>query len=176
MPPDRHTLLFHPSALSPHPVDLPSHIIRHYVPTALGNLELLSAQPSPSQSPRKKALLFQHGGFGHASVFLPFLTFFSERGHPSYALSLRGHGASWRPSFFQLVWQYGKNTMAQDLRSAVEFVMSLEREKRGGEIGNADLVLVGHSAGGGLVQYFLSQEMERVGGLVVVAGFPNFGG
>jgi alpha-beta hydrolase superfamily lysophospholipase len=39
-----------------------------------------------------------------------------------------------------------------------------------------ELVLVGHSAGGGLAQQFLSERMGKVGGLVVLAGFPNFGG
>lgn len=177
---DHHTLLFSPSASSPYPIDLPPLIARLYIPTPLGTLELLSAQPhlptSPSPSPRKKALLFQHGGFGHAAVFLPFLTFFSERGYPCYALSLRGHGASWKPSFFQLVWRYGKNAMAQDLSWGVEFIRWLEKEIRGGEMDKEDLVLVGHSAGGGLVQYFLSQGMGKVGGLVILAGFPNFGG
>ena len=174
---DRHTLLFRyaSSAASPHPVDLPPHITRHYIPTPLGTHELLSAQPSPSLSPRKKAILFQHGGFGHASVWLPFLTFFSNRGYPCYALSLRGHGASWKPSFFNLVWRYGKGSRAQDLASGVEFVRLLEREQRG-QMDDEDLVLVGHSAGGGLVQWFLSQGMGRVGGLVILAGFPNFGG
>jgi pimeloyl-ACP methyl ester carboxylesterase len=39
-----------------------------------------------------------------------------------------------------------------------------------------DIVLIGHSAGGGLAQYFLSRGVGRVGGLVVMAAFPPFGG
>jgi pimeloyl-ACP methyl ester carboxylesterase len=66
--------------------------------------------------------------------------------------------------------------MAQDPKSGIEFVKALEREKGGREIGDEALVLVGHSAGGGLVQWFLSQGMGSVGGLVILAGFPNFGG
>jgi pimeloyl-ACP methyl ester carboxylesterase len=66
--------------------------------------------------------------------------------------------------------------MAQDLKSGVEFVKSLEGDTRGGEMDDENLVLIGHSAGGGLVQWFLSQGMGRVGGLVTLAGFPNFGG
>ncbi|KAN0110963.1 alpha/beta-hydrolase [Hyaloscypha variabilis] len=178
MPPTHHTLLFRPSP-SPHPISLPPHISRHCIPTPLGILELLSAQPPPSStspSPRKKALLFQHGGFGHATIWIPFLTYFSQHGHPCYALSLRGHGSSWQPSFFRLVWWYGKMSMAHDLQAAVDFVMDLECEARGGEMRDEDLVLVGHSAGGGLVQLFLDRGMGTVGGLVIMAGFPNFGG
>jgi pimeloyl-ACP methyl ester carboxylesterase len=160
----------------PHPVDLPPHISRYYIPTSLGTLELLSAQPPPSTSPRKKAILFQHGGFGHAAIWTPFLTFFSQHGYPSYALSLRGHGASWKPSFFHLVWRYGKVSMAQDFKSGVEFVKGLEKQKRGRKTRDEELILVGHSAGGGLVQQYLSGGMGKVGGLVILAGFPNFGG
>jgi pimeloyl-ACP methyl ester carboxylesterase len=177
---DHHTLLFSPSPTPPHPVDLPAHISRHYIPTPLGTLELLSAQPSPSTSSTptsyKKAILFQHGGFGHAAVWLPFLSFFPQHGYPCYAISMRGHGASWKPSFFNLVWRYGKGSMAQDLKAGVEFVRQFEAEKRGGEIPEEDLVLVGHSAGGGLAQWFLSEGMGSVGGLVILAGFPNSGG
>ncbi len=66
--------------------------------------------------------------------------------------------------------------MAQDLKAGVEFVRQFEAEKRGGEIPEEDLVLVGHSAGGGLAQWFLSEGMGSVGGLVILAGFPNSGG
>jgi len=65
--------------------------------------------------------------------------------------------------------------MAADLQSGVEYVKSLEKEKRG-EMIDEELVLVGHSAGGGLVQRFLSQGLGKVGGVVILAGFPNFGG
>jgi pimeloyl-ACP methyl ester carboxylesterase len=157
-------------------VDLSPDITRHYIPTTFGTLEFLFTQPISSSSPRKKAVLFQHGGFGHASVWIPFLTFFSRAGYPAYALSLRGHGVSWKPSFFNLVWRYGKGSTAQDLKFGIEFVRELERERRGGEMDNEDLVFVGYSAGGGLVQCFSSQGMGKVGGSVILAGFPNFGG
>ena len=39
-----------------------------------------------------------------------------------------------------------------------------------------DLVLIRHLAGGGLSQYFLSQRLGKVGGVVILAGFLNFGG
>lgn len=58
---DRHTLLFSQPLTSPHPVDLPPYITRYYIPTPLGTLELLAAEPtsSPTSGPRKKAILFR---------------------------------------------------------------------------------------------------------------------
>ncbi|KAK0106284.1 hypothetical protein ONS96_003924 [Cadophora gregata f. sp. sojae] len=202
---DRHTLIYSkPSTPAHQPVDLPPYITRHYIPTPLGTLELLAAEPPASPDspnlPRKKAILFQHGGFGSASVFLPFLTYFSQtHHHPSYALSLRGHGASWTPSFLRMVWGYPKGAFAADLLAGVRFVRGLEEGRRGrtggkeGEGENVDmdcegngegegeeeeenLVLVGHSAGGGLTQFVLSEGLVRVGGYVCLAGFPGFGG
>ncbi|KAH7370090.1 Alpha/Beta hydrolase protein [Rhexocercosporidium sp. MPI-PUGE-AT-0058] len=177
---DRHKLLFRKSAPSPHPVDLPHHITRFYIPTPLGTLELLAAEPatSPDHAPRKKSILFQHGGFGSASVFIPFLTYFSQGQHPCYALSLRGHGASWTPSFLRMVWGYPKSAFASDLQAGLRFVQELEAEKRGKSVSEVaeDIVLVGHSAGGGLIQYLLGEGMGTVGACVIMAGFPNFGG
>ncbi|RDL37681.1 Uncharacterized protein BP5553_05114 [Venustampulla echinocandica] len=173
---DRHALVW---TRSPVVVpDPPSNTTRSYIPTPLGKLEILSAQPSPSSpsSPRKKAILFQHGGFGHASVWDNYLTYFSKLGYPCYALSLRGHGASWKPSYLRMVWGYGKRDFAQDLGHALTWVSGVETGLRGGNFSSEDLVLIGHSAGGGLSQYFLSQGMGEVGALVICAGFPNFGG
>ncbi|KAG4435379.1 hypothetical protein IFR05_009122 [Cadophora sp. M221] len=177
---DRHTLLFSQPTTSPHPVDLPPNITRYYIPTPLGTLELLAAEPPSSleNGSRKKVILFQHGGFGSASVFIPFLTHFSAAQHPCYALSVRGHGASWKPSFFRMVWGYSKSAFASDLQAGLRFVQDLEAEKRGKEVSEVtdDVVLVGHSAGGGLIQCLLSEGMGKVCGCVVMAGFPSFGG
>jgi pimeloyl-ACP methyl ester carboxylesterase len=74
------------------------------------------------------------------------------------------------------VFGTGKRAMAEDLGAAVAWVSGFESGRRGGEFAGEDLVLIGHSAGGGLVQYFLSQGLGKVGGLVVLAGFPCFGG
>ncbi|KAH9213717.1 Alpha/Beta hydrolase protein [Leptodontidium sp. 2 PMI_412] len=177
---DRHTLLFSQPLTSPHPVDLPPYITRYYIPTPLGTLELLAAEPtsSPTSGPRKKAILFQHGGFGSAAVFIPFLTYFSQAQHPCYALSVRGHGASWKPSFFRMVWGYPKSAFAGDLLVGLGFVQDLEAERRGKSVSEVpdDVVLVGHSAGGELTQFLLSEGMRKVGGYVCMAGFPSFGG
>src|SRR3954471_5882036 len=105
---DRHRLVWRGYTASL--PDLPPNITRFFIPTPHGQLELLSAQP-PSTCPRKKALLFQHGGFGCASVWLPFLVFFSQQGYPCYAVSLRGHGGSWKPGYFRMVWMTGVASM-----------------------------------------------------------------
>lgn len=90
-----------------------------------------------------------------------------------------------------MVWGYPKSAFAEDLQAGVRFALELEREKRGKIAGvhgtNGEeveeendsvenLVLVGHSAGGGLTQFALSQGLVRVGGYVCMAGFPGFGG
>ena len=75
-----------------------------------------------------------------------------------------------------MVWRFGKASFAEDLGYAFTWVQAFESAKREGEFGERDLVLVGHSAGGGLSQYFLSRGMGVVGGLVIMAGFPSFGG
>lgn len=75
-----------------------------------------------------------------------------------------------------MMWGYGKSHFAQDLGYAFTFVTGLENGKRDGKFNAEDLVLIGHSAGGGLSQYFLSQKLGQVGGFVIIAGFPCFGG
>ncbi|KAH8592069.1 Alpha/Beta hydrolase protein [Bisporella sp. PMI_857] len=163
----------------------PDGLTRRYIPTPSGNLELIWARPSAAAAAeeegaapgkRKKAIIFQHGGFGCASVWIPFLRYFADRGYPCYAVSLRGHGGSWKPSYWRMVWGTGIGAMARDLGSAVEWVKAFEFVWRGRRLEDGDLVLVGHSAGGGLVQYFLDRGKYTVGGLVIVAGFPCFGG
>jgi pimeloyl-ACP methyl ester carboxylesterase len=180
---DRHILRWSPTPEAQNLIELPSHITRHFIQTPRGKLEMLVAQPPSSPAtehqPRKKALLFQHGGFGCAAVWIPFLTFFSQtHGFPCYALSLRGHGASWKPGFWELVFRTGLGSMVEDLGYAFTWVAGFESARRLGENGlrEEDVVLIGHSAGGGLSQYFLSSNRATVGALVIVAGIPCFGG
>ena len=105
------------------------------------------------------------------------MEYFSARGYPCYALSLRGHGESWKPGYWRMVWGYGKSHLATDLAAAVGFVTGIETGIRGEKgFRSEDLVLLGHSAGGGLVQYLLGKGMAKVGALVIIAGFPCFGG
>jgi alpha-beta hydrolase superfamily lysophospholipase len=79
------------------------------------------------------------------------------------------------PGYFQMVLRYGKGSMAQVLGTAIDYARNCESVRRGGDMRSEDLVLVGHSAGGGISQLYLSRSMGQVGGLVLLASFPNFG-
>src|SRR2546430_17616291 len=85
---------------------LPSHIIRSYVTTPAGQLELLVAEPPLSSNGlRKQPIFLLHGGFGSARVWIPWMTYLSQQhGYPCYALSVRGHGASWNPGYWRMYW------------------------------------------------------------------------
>ncbi|QDS73337.1 hypothetical protein FKW77_006648 [Venturia effusa] len=177
---------FRPS--TPPQTPLPPGITRSYIQTPSGPLELLVALPasrnnpptSPSQNraadatriPKRTPLFFAHGGCGSAAVWIPYMQFFSrEHQIPCYALSYRGHGASWYPNFLRMFFTR-MSTLAEDLARGLAYV----RETAGEEV-----VVVGHSSGGGLVQFCL--DKGRVGGVgvgkvkgVALAGsIPGFG-
>ncbi|KAJ1303847.1 hypothetical protein OPQ81_008267 [Rhizoctonia solani] len=148
---------------------------RYYLSTPAGHLELLYALPgqtttdSPVEESWKAPILFLHGGFGSANCYSNFLPWFAERGHPVYSLSLRGHGRSWRPSYWALYFT-PKHVLADDVAAALTFI-----RKRHPNAGPT--TLVGHSSGGGLSQHVIdSGKGEGVGKLVVLAGIPSFGG
>jgi len=156
------------STPSPQPGPLPSHVTRSFVPTPSGNIELLyAAPPSEDTGPAKTPLFFVHGGFGSAAVWLEFMSCLSQSHNiPCYAVSLRGHGNSWRPSFFRLVYLTGIRTLANDLVAAVQHVQNLH---------GTEVVLVGHSSGGGLSQYVLNEGLLKAKGLALLAATPCFG-
>jgi pimeloyl-ACP methyl ester carboxylesterase len=104
------------------------------------------------------------------------MTFFSEKGFPCYAHSWRGHGASWKSGYFQTVWMTGKASIAEDLGYAFSWVEGFQAAKRDGPVSRDDIVLIGHPTREGLSQYFLSRGLGTVGGLVIMAAFPPFGG
>ncbi len=67
-------------------------------------------------------------------------------------------------------------SLAEDVVAGVQYVEEREREKRRKEHRDAcHCVLVGHSSGGGLAQYVLSEGMAQVEGLVLLGSIPNFG-
>ncbi|KAH7334012.1 Alpha/Beta hydrolase protein [Rhizoctonia solani] len=148
---------------------------RHYLSTPAGHLEVLYAFPgratinSPVEESWKAPVLFLHGGFGSANCYSNFLPWFAERGHPVYSLSLRGHGRSWRPSYWALYFT-PKHVLAEDVAVTLGFIR--QRHPNAGPT-----TLVGHSSGGGLSQHVVdSGKGEGVGKLVVLAGIPSFGG
>lgn len=162
----RYLTFRHPQRAAPSP--LPDGIVRHYVDTPLGKLEVLAAKGrGHSTSAPCPALFFVHGGMGSAWVFLEYMTYLSERGVSCYAVSMRGHGESWYPSYLRMVWLTTKRDLADDVVAGLRFAQALE--------GGAELVLVGHSSGGGLSQYILSERDVRAKGLVLMGAVPGFG-
>ena len=75
-----------------------------------------------------------------------------------------------------MVWGTGRTALCQDIGYAINWIEGFESAKREAVFQPEDLVLVGHSAGGGLVQSFLSEGLGTVGALVIIAGIPCFGG
>ncbi|KAF2829330.1 alpha/beta-hydrolase [Ophiobolus disseminans] len=160
-----------PSPNPPKSTDLPSGITRTYVQTPSGPLELLSAVPFSLKD--KPPLFFAHGGFGCASVWLSYMTYFSSRGYPCYALSYRGHGGSWYSSFWQMYFT-SRHAIGEDLVAGIAAVEKLEQERRKAAE-KVKVVLISHSAGGALSQYVLSKGMCTVQGFCLFAGVPAFG-
>ncbi|KAF1993231.1 alpha/beta-hydrolase [Amniculicola lignicola CBS 123094] len=170
-----------PSPNPPPPTPLPLGITRTYIPTPSGPLELLSALPSPSTTSNATVplppLFFIHGGFGCAAIWLSYLQYFSARGYPCYALSLRGHGGSWYPGYWAMYFS-PRGRFGEDLVRGVSFVQDLEQERSGGEgegEGEEKVVLIAHSAGGALAQYVLTRGLLSVRAFCMCAAVPGFG-
>jgi pimeloyl-ACP methyl ester carboxylesterase len=150
-----------PSGPVPNP---PEGVERHWIKTPSGNLEILSCRPLTPSS--KTPIYFVHGGMGGAWVWAEYMQYLAQRGVPSYAVSMRGHGNSWHPSYIQMVYFTTKSMLASDVMSGLRWV----QEREGKEV-----VLAGHSSGGGLSQYILSEKMARVKGLALLGAVPGFG-
>lgn len=148
------------------PPPLPQGIERLFVLTPGGPLEILYAAPGAAAKKSATPLFFLHGGMGSARVWLEYMQFLSARGIPCYSLSLRGHGGSWHPSFLRMVYGTTKSALADDLIAGIKWV-----EEREGSL----VVLCGHSSGGGLSQFVLSERDVRVKGLVLMGAVPGFG-
>lgn len=151
---------------------LPEDMRRRYISTPHGPLELLSAIPTDTKS-SKAPLFFAHGGFGCAEIWLSYMTYFSARGYPCYAISYRGHGNSWHPGFWRMYFT-SRDIMAQDLVAGVKEVETLETA-RTNAAEKVRVVLVAHSAGGALSQYVLSRGLVKVQGFCMLAAVPGFG-
>ena len=99
----------------------------------------------PAQSPTKDdqpPVLFVHGSYCAAWIWAEkFMPYFSARGYPTHAVSLRGHGGSEG----NLAWA-----------SLADYVDDVEATIR--QIGRPP-VLIGHSLGGLVVQHVLSRGL-----------------
>jgi non-heme chloroperoxidase len=91
--------------------------------------------------PSRPPMLMVHGIMGGAWYFAKWLRFFAARGHPAYALNLRGHHGS-RP-----VDDFGRVSIMDYVTDVSDVSYSI-RERHPG----APLILVGHSMGGLVMQ------------------------
>lgn len=142
---------------------------------------MLYAQPEyPTEKHLMPPLFFVHGGFGCAAVWTEYMTFLSSSPYniPCYSISLRGHGASWCPSYLRMVYGTSKRSLADDIVTGIEYVQKTEQERKQG---NSELtepirvLLVAHSNGGGLAQLALDAGDVQVRGLALLDSAPNFG-
>jgi pimeloyl-ACP methyl ester carboxylesterase len=134
-------------------IKLHPSISRTHITTPGGDIELLCAAPA-SYDTSKPPLLFVHGGFGAATEYRYFLEYFSSRGYPSYAISVRGHGNSYSVNFWKMLFT-SQHQMALDVTAGIHHVIDKHRNE-----GRPNIVPVGHSAGGALLQYILSEGLH----------------
>jgi len=134
-------------------IKLHPSISRTHISTPGGDLELLYAAPLDNDT-SKPPLLFIHGGFGAATEYRFFLEYFSSRGYPSYAISVRGHGNSYAVGFWKMLFT-SKHQMALDVTTGIRHVIDKHRNE-----GRPDIVPIAHSAGGALLQYILSEGLH----------------
>ncbi|KAI0403434.1 Alpha/Beta hydrolase protein [Xylaria palmicola] len=147
------------------PPAAPEGTTRTFISTPKGDLELLCARPE-TPAPGIPPVVFAHGGMGSAWVWHAYMRYLAERGVTSYAISARGHGASWYPSFLRMLYGTTKRDIADDFVAGIRAVQAWE----GGQV-----VLVGHSSGGGLGQFILSEGDVRVKGLALLGAVPGTG-
>ena len=95
------------------------------------------------------------------------MQYLAQHDIPCYAISARGHGESWHPSFFRMVFATTKRMIGDDLLAGISAV---QKQHTGKEI-----VLVGHSGGGGLCQYIVNEGAVKVKGLALLGAFPGTG-
>jgi pimeloyl-ACP methyl ester carboxylesterase len=121
------------------------------------NLEILSRK-AQTQTPRTP-LLFVHGAYVGAWCWEEhFLDWFAERGYPSHAVSLRGHGQT---EGRERLNDFGLADYAEDVaQAAAEF--------------STPPVLVGHSMGALVVQKVL-EKVERIPAMVLACPVPAYG-
>ncbi|EWY86175.1 hypothetical protein FOYG_10801 [Fusarium oxysporum NRRL 32931] len=148
------------------PSPVPEGLERHWVNTPQGRIEVLSNTSSITNKFNGPPIVFCHGGMGCAWVWTEYMKYLAARGVQCYAVSLRGHGESWYPSYFRMVFATPRSALASDLVAAIEWVQIREK---------IEVMLVGHSSGGGLSQAVLSDGLANVKALALLGAVPGFG-
>ena len=123
-------------------------------------LEILSRAPAGATTGRP--LLFVHGVFGAAWIWDEhFLPYFAEHGHPAFAVSLRGHGASEGRDRVALA---SLDDYTDDVATAVDGIAAMA---------GTPPILIGHSMSGGIVQNYLRRA--KAPAAVLMASVPPHG-
>jgi pimeloyl-ACP methyl ester carboxylesterase len=97
-------------------------------------------------------VLFVHGYFADATVFTEWLGFFANRGHPAYAVHLRGRGGT-RPDT-----DLGAASIDDFTDDAAAVARELDRP-----------AVVGHSMGGLIAQRLAERDLVRAAALIAPA-------
>ncbi|MBI3445695.1 MAG: alpha/beta hydrolase [Magnetospirillum sp.] len=120
-------------------------------------LELLHCHPAEGAPAERPSLLFIHGSYCGAWVWAErFMPFFARAGFATHAVSLRGHGESEGGFNYASLGDY-----VTDIHTAMDHI--------GGEV-----ILIGHSLGGLLVQHCLADD-DRIKGAVLMSSVPPSG-
>ncbi len=107
---------------------------------------------------RPNPILFVHGAWHAAWCWENFLPYFAERGYASYAVSLRGHGASEGRNGIR--WHSASRGYVADL---AQVARTLDKPP----------ILVGHSMGGYVVQKYLETHSAKAA--ILLATIPASG-
>lgn len=134
-----------------------ARVIQEWTPSGL---ELLRCRPERATG---APVLFVHGAFSGAWCWAEhFLEAFAAAGHPAWAVSLRGHGAS-----------AGRDRLAH--HSLGDYVSDLREAMR---VIGEPVALVGHSMGGFVIQKLLEgagRDLGAIRGAALVASVPPTG-
>lgn len=148
------------------PQPVPEGLERRWIETPNGSLEILCTIPQPAAVTSSPPIFFCHGGMGSAWVWTEYMQYLAARGVNCYAISLRGHGESWHPSYLRMVFATTRRMLSDDLVAGIEWAQARE---------GFQVVLVGHSSGGGLCQGILSEGRLVVKALALLAAVPAYG-
>lgn len=157
----------------PHLRPIPEHIQRTFINSPGGDLELLVCHPK-HRDPSALPIFFAHGGYGSAGVWLEWMTYLHEAGYGGtlYAYSARNHGASYSLSYLRMVYSTPIEHIASDFQLCYDFV---HKQEQAANSQSAEMILVGHSAGGGLSQYALANGLVRCRALCLLDTIPHYG-
>lgn len=113
----------------------------------------------PTQKTDKPALLFVHGAWHGAWCWEDYyLPYFAQQGFAAHALDLRGHGQS--PNSKSLRFT-SLNNYVDDVAQAIAQI-------------EGDVIVIGHSMGGMIVQKYLKTNHQALGG-VLLSTVPWYG-